>query len=92
MLKLRWLMWSLYLYVQFDVMVYQQIVGIPMVTHCSPLIEDFFCYERDFMSNLHKSRQYNLIDMLTSRYLDDIFTTYYPEFEKHIPDIYQTEL
>ena len=46
------------------------------------------------MSNLHKSKQYDLIDMLndTSRYLDDIFTTDNPEYEKHIPDIYPTEL
>ena len=28
----------------------------------------------------------------TSRYLDDIFTIDNPEFEKHIPDIYPTEL
>ena len=28
----------------------------------------------------------------TSRYLDDIFTIDNPEFEKHILDIYQTEL
>ena len=28
----------------------------------------------------------------TSRYLDDIFTISNPEFEKHIPDIYPTEL
>ena len=28
----------------------------------------------------------------TSRYLDDIFTIDNPEFEKHIPDIYQAEL
>ena len=46
------------------------------------------------MSNLHKSKQYDLIDMFndTFRYLDDIFTIDNPEFEKHIPDIYQTEL
>ena len=46
------------------------------------------------MSNLHKSKQYDLIDMFndTSRYLDDIFTIDNPESEKHIPDIYQTEL
>ena len=49
-------------------------------------------YERDFMSNLHKSKRYDLIDMFnnTSRYLDDIFTIDNPEFEKHIPDIYPT--
>ena len=46
------------------------------------------------MSNLHKSKHYDLIDMFndTSRYLDDIVTIDNPEFEKHIPDIYPTEL
>ena len=46
------------------------------------------------MSNIHKSKQYDLIDMFsdTSRYLDDIFTIDNSEFEKHIPDIYPTEL
>ena len=46
------------------------------------------------MSNLHKSKQYDLIDMFndTSRYLDDIFTIDNHEFEKHIPDIYLMEL
>ena len=46
------------------------------------------------MSNLHKSKQYDLIDMFndTSRYLDDIFIINNPKFEKHIPDIYPTGL
>ena len=45
------------------------------------------------MSNLHKSKQHDLIDMFndTSRYHVDILTIYNPEFEKHIPDIYPTE-
>ena len=67
-----------------------------MGTNCAPLIADLFlfCYERDVRSNLHKSKQYDLIDIFndTSRYLDDIFTIYNPEFEKHISDIYPTEL
>ena len=83
------------IYVQFDGMVYQQIVGIPMGTNCAPLIADLFlyCYERDFMSDLQKSKRFDLIDMFndTSRYLDDIFTIDNPEFEKHIPDIYPAE-
>ena len=62
-----------------------------MGTNCAPLIAELFlfCCERDFMSNLHKS-----IDMFndTSRYPDNIFTIDNPEFEKHIPDIYPTEL
>ena len=39
------------------------------------------------MSNLYKSKQYDLIDMLnvTYRYLNDIFTIDNPDFEKHIP-------
>ena len=42
------------IYVQFDGMVYQQIVGIPMGTNCAPLIADLFlyCYERDFMTSV----------------------------------------
>ena len=84
------------IYVQFDGMVYQQIVGIPISTNCAPLIADLFlyCYERDFMSDLQKSKRFDLIDMFndTSRYLDDIFTIDNPEFEKHIPDIYPAEL
>ena len=58
MLVLREVMWSFYflmenIYVQFDGMVYQQIVGSPMGTNCAPLIADLFlyCYERDFMSH-----------------------------------------
>ena len=94
-------MWSFYfphgnIYVQFDGIVYQQIVGIPMGTNCAPLIADLFlyCYERDFMSDLQKSKRFDLIDMFndTSRYLDDIFTIDNPEFEKHISDIYPAEL
>ena len=48
------------IYVQFDGMVYQQIVGIPMGTNCAPLIADLFlyCYERDFMSDLQKSKRH----------------------------------
>ena len=84
------------IYVQLDGMVYQQIVGIPMGTNCAPLIADLFlyCYERDFMSNLQKSKRFDLIDKFndTSRYLDDIFTNDNPAFAEHIPDIYPREL
>ena len=77
-------------------MVYQQIVGIPMGTYCAPLIADLFlyCYERDFISNLQKSKRFDLIDKFndTSRYLDDIFTIDNPAFAEYIPDIYPREL
>ena len=77
------------IYVQFDGMVYQQIVGILMGTNCAPLIADLFlyCYEKDFMSNLQKSKRFDLIDKFndTSRYLDDIFTIDNPAIAEHIP-------
>ena len=84
--------------VQFDGMVYQQIVGIAMGTNYAPLIADIFlyCYERDFMLNLLKSKQFDLKDKFkdTSRYLDDIhiFTIDNSVFAEHIPDIYPREL
>ena len=101
MLDLRSVIWSFYFPHGKHIcaiwgMVYQQIVGIPMGTKYAPLIADlflFFC-ERHFMSNLHKSKQFDLIEMFndTCQYLDDIFTIDNPKFEKHIPDIYPTEL
>ena len=53
---------NIYMYVQFDGMVYQQIVGVPMGINCAPLIADLFlyCYERDFMSDLQKSKRFDL--------------------------------
>ena len=81
---------------QLEDMVYQQIVGIPMGTNCAPLIADLIlsCKERDFMSHFHKSKRYDLVDMLNdaSRYLDDICIVDNPELEKDISDIYPTEL
>ena len=77
-------------------MVYQQIVVIPLDTNCAPLIADLFlyCCEREIMSNLQKSKPFDLIDKFndTSRYLDDIFTINNPAFAEHIPDIYPREL
>ena len=80
---------------EFAGMVYQPVVGIPMGTNCAPLIADLFlyCYERDFMSNLQKSKLFDLIDKFynTSRYLHDILTIDNPAFSEHIPDIYPKE-
>ena len=67
-----------------------------MGTNCASLIADLFlyCYENDFISNLHKSKKLDLVDKFndTSRYLDDILTIDNPEFEQHICDIYPAEL
>ena len=72
------------MFVQFDDMLYQQIVGIPMGTNSAPLIADLFlyCNERDFISNLQKSKRFDLIDKINETYrnLDDIFTIDNPQF------------
>ena len=73
---------------QFEGMVYQQIVGIPMGKNCAPFIDDLFlfCYERDFMSNLHKSKQYDLIDMFNVPL--DILTIYSPSITLNLRNIF----
>ena len=43
------------------------------------------------MSYLYVSKQNDMFND-TTRYLDDVFTIDNREFEKHIPDIYQTDL
>ena len=67
-----------------------------MGTNCASPKADLFlyCYEREFMSDLQKSKRQDLIDMLndTSRYLDDILTIDNPNFAKYIPDLYPAEL
>ena len=67
-----------------------------MGTNCAPLIADLVLYynERYFMSNLQKSKRFDLIDELndTSRYLDDIFTIDNLVCAEHIRDIYPREL
>ena len=59
--KLSLSSWKTYTCIQFEGSFYQQIVlGISISTNCAPLIADLFlfCYERDFMYNIHKSKQY----------------------------------
>ena len=67
-----------------------------MDTNCAPLIADLFlyCYERDFMSNLQKSKRFDIIDKFndTSRSRDDIFIIHNPAIADHIPDMYPREL
>ena len=42
----------------------QQIVGILIGATCAPLIVIYF--ERDFMSHLHKSKRFDLMDMFNT--------------------------
>ena len=80
------------LFIKFNGKLFKQMVGIPMGTNCAPLIADIFlfCYERDFMLNLSKSNQIDLIQKFnrTSRYIDDILNMDNPYFEQYIHTIY----
>ena len=47
------------IFIRFGSKLYPQIVGIPMVTNCAPLVADLFsfCYERNFMLPLSDNNQ-----------------------------------
>ena len=84
------------IFIRFGSKLYKQIVGIPMVTHCAPLVADLFlfCYERDFMLSLSDNNQADIIESFnsTSRYLDDLLNIDNPYFEQMVGQIYPTEL
>ena len=72
------------IFIRFCSKLYRQIVGIPMGTNCAPLIEDFFCYERDLMLSLSDNNQTDIIEAFnsTSRYLEDLLNIDNPFFIK----------
>ena len=73
------------IYIRFGTKLYRQIVGIPMDSNCSPLVDDLFlfCYETDFMMSLSDVKQVEIIETFksTSRYLDDHSNIDNPYFE-----------
>ena len=72
------------IFIRFGSKLYRQIVGIPMVTNCAPLVADLFlfCYKRDFMLSLSDNNQTDIIEAFnsTSSYLDDLLDIDYPYF------------
>ena len=57
MLDLSWVMWRFSflmksIYVQFEGMVYQQIVGISMARKCDPLIADLFLIFKEYFPSI----------------------------------------
>ena len=82
------------IFIRFGSKLYRQIVGIPMVTNCAPLVADLFsfCYEGDFMLSLSDNNQADIIRAFNSRYLDDLLNIDNPYFEQMVGQIYPTEL
>ena len=74
----------------------RQSVGIPMGTHCAPLVADLFlfCYGRDCMTSLSADNLADIIEAFssTSIYLDDLLNIDNPYFEGMVNHIYPHEL
>ena len=81
-------------YIKLGEVVLWQKIGIPMGTNCAPFLANLYCfaYELAFLRSLvHSpqartpgSREYRLIRGMheTSRYIDDLLTLNFPEFEE----------
>ena len=82
------------IFVEFGGVIIQQIIGIPMGTHCTPLLSHLFLYsyEAEFIQTLIKSGKRHLPKpfCFTYRYIDDVLSIY--KFGDYINIIYPVEL
>ena len=64
------------IFVQFGGRLFRQVIGIPMGTHCAPLLADLFLYsyENEFLDNMIRSGHRRLARSfnLCYRYIDDL--------------------
>ena len=67
-----------------------------MGTNCAPLLADIFLYsyEADFIQYLLSAEKKQLASRfnLTYRYIDDVMSINYPEFENYLGQMYPAEL
>ena len=84
------------IFVVFAGKVFQQIVGIPMGTHCAPLLADIclYSYEAEFIQSLLSTGRKQLASRFnfTYRYIDDVLSINNPEFENYLGQMYPVEL
>ena len=84
------------IYVRFGGQLFRQMVGIPMGTHCAPLLADLFLYsnENEFLDKLIKEGKRKLARKfsLSYRYTDDLISFNNKIFKEFISDIYPKEL
>ena len=77
-------------------LLYRQMVGIPMGTNCDPVVADLFLfsYERDLTLSLSEDNQSDAIESFsfTSRYLDDLLNIDINFFNSMVNHIYPSEL
>ena len=76
--------------------VFQQTFGIPISTNCTPLLADIFLYsyDADFIQSLLSTGKKQLASRfnLTYRYIDDVLSINYPEFENYLGQMHPAEL
>jgi hypothetical protein len=72
-------------YVCFAGIIWHQIVGVPMGTNAAGFIANLYCftYELDFLERKVREKQYVIAkkSLDNSRYIDDLLTIDFPEFE-----------
>ena len=76
--------------------VFQQIIGIPIGTNCTPLLTDIFLYscEAGFIQSLLSTGRKRLASQFnfTYRYIDDVLSNNNPDFENYLCQINPPEL
>jgi hypothetical protein len=84
------------IYEVFGVQVFQQSVGIPMVTNCAPLLADLFLYsyEAEFIQKLLRDNNKKLAVSFnhTFRYMDDVLSINNHNFPNYVHLIYPDDL
>ena len=84
------------IFVVFNGKVFQQIVGIPMNANCAPLLAKIFLYsyEAEFIQYLLSAVKKQLASQLsfTYRYIDDVLSINYQDFEKYLGKMHPAEL
>ena len=84
------------IFVVFGGKVFQQIVGIPMNANCAPLLAKIFLYsyEGEFIQHLLYAVKKQLASQLnfTYRYIDDVLSINYQDFEKYLGQMYPAQL
>ena len=83
------------IFVRFGGKVFRQVIGIPMGTNSAPLLADLFLhtYEYEFIIKTMKGDITRALQFTkTFRYIDDLLCVNNDNFNKHINEIYPSEL
>ena len=83
------------IYVKFGDKIYKQVIGIPIGLDSGQDIANLllYQYESSYVENLSK-RDLNAAKKFSTcdRYIDDLFSADFPDFQNHLPFIYPPEL